>query len=148
VGLCFGGRGLGGWLQQRAAPQDCLEQGLVESHSALVTAWIAIDILHHRQTTSAAAPTAVEDMGQRIADAARALEPVCIGSSDDQTDRDLVLAAVDAGEAALLTARDELKVRGDTDPGSARWRGPVCRPCPGEDSRRAVKKVLGPALGS
>jgi hypothetical protein len=101
---------------QRAATQDDLDHALVDSHSALVTARIAIDTLHRGRTTSAAAQTAVEDMGQQIADAARALEPVKIGSGHDQTDRDLARAAIDAGEAALLTARDELKNRGDADP--------------------------------
>jgi hypothetical protein len=101
---------------QQSATQDDLDHALVESHSALVTARIAIDTLHSRRTTSAAAQTAVEDMGQQIADAAHALEPVSIRSSDDQADRDLALAAIDTGEAALLTARDELKARGDADP--------------------------------
>jgi hypothetical protein len=101
---------------QSAASRDDLDHALVESHSALVAAQMALDTLHHHRTTSAATEVAVQDMAQQIADAARALEPVTIGGSRDQGDRDLAFVAVTSGESALLTVRDQLSAQGEADP--------------------------------
>jgi CO dehydrogenase/acetyl-CoA synthase delta subunit len=120
---------------QRASTRDDLAHTLVESHSALVSGRVAIETLHAHRTTSAAAETAVQDMARQIADAARALEPVTIGGSGDQSDRDLTLTAVDAGEAALLTARDQLADQGDADP------APLVAAA--EQVDRALKQIRG-----
>ena len=106
---------LGGCSQQ-AATRDDLINALRESHSALVAARIALETLHRHRTTSAATEIALQDMSQEIADAAYTLGSVDIGSGPDQADRDLALAAVSNGEAALLTARDQFDIDGQADP--------------------------------
>ena len=102
---------LSGCSQQAAATDDLI-QALTESHSALASSVLALQLYQQQRFTRAATETVLGDMAGQITDAERALEPVKINSPQSEADRDAALAAIHAGVAALLTSRDELEQRG------------------------------------
>ena len=107
LSLCL----LSGCSQQAAATDDLI-QALTESHSALASSMLALQLYQQQRFNRAATETVLGDMAGQITDAERALEPVKINSLQSEADRDAALAAIHAGVAALLTSRDELEQRG------------------------------------
>jgi hypothetical protein len=107
------------WLlsgcSQQAAATDDLIQALTESHSALASSVLGIQLYQQQRSTRAATETLLGDMARQITDAESALEPVKIDSPQLESDRDATLAAIHAGVAALLTSRDALEQRGSVD---------------------------------
>ncbi len=104
---------LGGCSQQ-AQTRDDLVQALSESHSALASATLALDLLDRSRLTKAAAETAVDDMSQQVGDAHASLVPISVSDDAQQADRDATLQAVTSGLTALLFLRDQLKQGQDT----------------------------------
>jgi hypothetical protein len=105
---------LGGGCSQQAQLRDDLLHALSQSHSALGSAALTMDLLGKSRITRAAAETAVDDMSQQIGEAQSQLEPISIDDDAQQADRDATLQAVDSGLAALLLLRDQLRQDQDT----------------------------------
>jgi hypothetical protein len=103
-----------GCSQQSAATEDVIH-ALREAHSAIASSILAIELYDQQQSTRAVTETLLEDMAEQIVDAERALEPVTIDSEQTQSERDVALAAIHTGVAALLTRRDQLRQRGAVD---------------------------------
>ena len=87
---------LSGCSQQAAATDDLI-QALTESHSALASSVLALQLYQQQRFTRAATETVLGDMAGQITDAERALEPVKINSPQSEADRDAALAAIHAG---------------------------------------------------
>jgi hypothetical protein len=102
---------LGGCSTQAAATDELIH-ALSESHSAIASSLLAIQLYEEHRSTRAATETLLEDMAGQIVDAESAVEPVKIDSTQLQTDRDATLGAIQNGVAALLTSRDELQQHG------------------------------------
>jgi hypothetical protein len=105
---------LGGGCSQQAEVRNDLVHALSESHSALGSAALSLDLLAKSRITRAAAETAVDDMSQQIGDAQSQLEPISVDDDAQQADRDATVQAVDTGLAALLLVRDQLRQDQDT----------------------------------
>jgi hypothetical protein len=105
---------LGGGCSQQAQVRDDLVHALSESHSALGSAALTLDLLAKSRITRAAAETAVDDMSQQVGDAQSQLEPISVDDDAQQADRDATVQAVDTGLAALLLLRDQLRQDQDT----------------------------------
>jgi hypothetical protein len=105
---------LAGGCSQQARVRDDLVHALSESHSALGTAALALDLLAKSRITRAAAETTVDDMSQQIGDAQSSLEPISVDDDAQQADRDATVQAVNSGLAALLLLRDQLQQGQDT----------------------------------
>ena len=99
---------------QQARVRDDLVHALSESHSALGTAALALDLLAKSRITRAAAETTVDDMSQQVGDAQSSLEPISVDDDAQQADRDATVQAVNSGLAALLLLRDQLQQGQDT----------------------------------
>jgi hypothetical protein len=99
---------------QQAHVRDDLVHALSQSHSALASAALTLDLLTKSRITRAAAETSVDDMSQQIGDAQSSLEPISIDDDAQQADRDATVQAVNSGLAALLLLRDQLQQGQDT----------------------------------
>jgi hypothetical protein len=109
VGMLFAG------CSQQAAATDDLIHALSESHSAIASSLLAIQLYEQQRSTRAATETLLGDMAGQIADAQRALEPITIDSPQLQSDRNAVSDAIHAGATSLLSSRDELERSGAVD---------------------------------
>jgi hypothetical protein len=100
---------------QQAAATDDLIHALSESHSAIASSLLGIQLYEQQRSTRAATETLLGDMAGQIADAERALEPITIDSPQLQSDRNAVSDAIHAGATSLLSSRDELERSGAVD---------------------------------
>jgi hypothetical protein len=105
---------LAGGCSQQAQLKDDLVHALSESHSALGSAALTLDLLAKARITRAAAETAMDDMSQQVGDAQSQLEPLSVDDDAQQADRDATVQAVGSGLAALLLVRDQLQQSQDT----------------------------------
>jgi hypothetical protein len=102
-----------GCSQQSSATDDLIH-ALTETHSAIASSILAIELYGQQRSTRAVTETVLGDMAKQAADAESALEPVSVDSEQIQSDRDAALAAIHAGVAALLTSRDDFSQNGST----------------------------------
>lgn len=102
-----------GCSQQPSATDDLIH-ALTETHSAIASSILAIDLYDQQRSTRAVTETVLGDMAKQAADAESALEPVSVESEQIKSDRDAALAAIHAGVAALLTSRDDFSQNGST----------------------------------
>jgi hypothetical protein len=102
-----------GCSQQSSATDDLIH-ALTETHSAIASSILAIDLYNQQRSTRAVTETVLGDMAKQAADAESALEPVSVDSEQIKSDRDAALAAIHAGVAALLTSRDDFSQNGST----------------------------------
>jgi soluble cytochrome b562 len=100
-----------GCSQQSSATDDLIH-ALTETHSAIASSILAIDLYDQQRSTRAVTETVLGDMAKQAADAESALEPVSVESEQIKSDRDAALAAIHAGVAALLTSRDDFSQNG------------------------------------
>jgi hypothetical protein len=105
---------LAGGCSQQAQLKDDLVHALSESHSALGSAALTLDLLAKARITRAAAETAMDDLSQQVGDAQSQLEPLSVDDDAQQADRDATVQAVGSGLAALLLVRDQLQQSQDT----------------------------------
>jgi hypothetical protein len=102
-----------GCSQQSSATDDLIH-ALTETHSAIASSILAIELYDQQRSTRAVTETVLGDMAKQAADAESALEPVSVESEQIKSDRDAALAAIHAGVAALLTSRDDFSQNGST----------------------------------
>jgi soluble cytochrome b562 len=102
-----------GCSQQSSATDDLIS-ALTETHSAIASSILAIELYDQQRSTRAVTETVLGDMAKQAADAESALEPVSVESDQIKSDRDAALAAIHAGVAALLTSRDDFSQNGST----------------------------------
>jgi hypothetical protein len=102
-----------GCSQQSSATDDLIH-ALTETHSAIASSILAIELYGQQRSTRAVTETVLGDMAKQAADAESALEPVNVDSEQIKSDRDAALAAIHAGVAALLTSRDDFSQNGST----------------------------------
>ena len=102
-----------GCSQQSSATDDLIH-ALTETHSAIASGILAIELYDQQRSTRAVTETVLGDMAKQAADAESALEPVSVESEQIKSDRDAALAAIHAGVAALLTSRDDFSQNGST----------------------------------
>jgi hypothetical protein len=102
-----------GCSQQSSATDDLIS-ALTETHSAIASSILAIELYDQQRSTRAVTETVLGDMAKQAADAESALEPVSVESDQIKSDRDEALAAIHAGVAALLTSRDDFSQNGST----------------------------------
>ena len=107
-GLIFSLVLLCGCSQQSSAHDDLLH-ALNETHSAIASSILAIQLYDQQRSTRAVTETVLGDMAKQAVDGESALEPVSVDSEQIKSDRDAALAAIHAGVAALLSSRDELE---------------------------------------
>jgi hypothetical protein len=100
-----------GCSQQSAATDDLIH-ALTETHSAIASSILAVELYDRQRSTQAVTETVLGDMAKQAMDAERALESVSVDTEQIESDRDAALAAIHAGVAALLASRDELEQRG------------------------------------
>src|SRR6187455_2934940 len=86
---------LSGCNQQRAATDDLI-QALTESHSAIASSVLALQLYQQQRSTRAVTETVLGDMAGQIVDAESALEAVKIEGQQVESDRDTTLAAIHA----------------------------------------------------
>ncbi len=103
-----------GCSQQSSATDDLIH-ALTETHSAIASGILAIELYDQQRSTRAVTETVLGDMAKQAADAESALEPVSVESEQIKSDRDAALAAIHAGVAALLTSRDDFSQNGTGD---------------------------------
>jgi hypothetical protein len=103
-----------GCSQQSSATDDLIH-ALTETHSAIASSILAIELYGQQRSTRAVTETVLGDMAKQAADAESALEPVSVESEQIKSDRDAALAAIHAGVAALLTSRDDFSQNGTGD---------------------------------
>jgi hypothetical protein len=97
---------------QQAAATDDLIQSLTETHSAIASSLLGIELYEQDRSTRAVTETLLGDMAKQVSDAQSSLEPVTVSSEQVESERDATLAAVHASAAALLTSRDQLEQHG------------------------------------
>jgi hypothetical protein len=102
-----------GCSQQSSATDDLIS-ALTETHSAIASSILAIELYDQQRSTRAVTETVLGDMAKQAADAESALEPVSVENEQIKSDRDAALAAIHAGVAALLTSRDDFSQNGST----------------------------------
>jgi hypothetical protein len=102
---------LSGCSQQSAATDDLIH-ALTETHSAIASSILAVELYDQQRSTQAVTETVLGDMAKQAVDAERALESVSVATEEVESDRDAALAAIHAGVAALLASRDEFEQRG------------------------------------
>lgn len=105
---------LSGCSQQSSATDDLIH-ALTETHSALASSILAIELYDQQRSTQAVTDTVLGDMAKQAVDAESALEPVKVDSEQLKSDRDAALAAIQSGVAALFTSRDNFSQRGAVD---------------------------------
>jgi hypothetical protein len=103
-----------GCSQQSSATDDLIH-ALTETHSAIASSILAIELYDQQRSTRAVTETLLSDMAKQAADAESALEPVSVDSEQIKADRDAALAAIHTGVAALLTSRDDFGQNGNGD---------------------------------
>ena len=111
AGLIFSLVLLCGCSQQSAAHDDLIH-ALNETHSAIASSILAIQLYDQQRSTRAVTETVLGDMAKQAVDAEAALEAISVDSEQIKSDRDAALAAIHAGVAALLSSRDELEQHG------------------------------------
>ena len=97
--------------QQSSATDDLID-ALTETHSAIASSILAIELYDRQRSTQAVTDTVLDDMAKQAVDAEGALEPISVGSEQIKSDRDAALAAIHAGVAALFTSRDDFSQHG------------------------------------
>jgi PBP1b-binding outer membrane lipoprotein LpoB len=105
---------LAGCSQQSSATDDLIH-ALTETHSAVASSILAIDLYDQQRSTRAVTDTVLGDMAKQAVDAESALESVSVDSAQLQSDRDAALAAIQSGVAALFTSRDNFSQHGAVD---------------------------------
>jgi hypothetical protein len=105
---------LAGCSQQSSATDDLIH-ALTETHSAVASSILAIDLYDQQRSTRAVTDTLLGDLAKQAVDAEAALESVSVDSPQLQSDRDAVLAAIQSGVAALFTSRDNFSQHGAVD---------------------------------
>jgi hypothetical protein len=105
---------LAGCSQQSSATDDLIH-ALTETHSAVASSILAIDLYDQQRSTRAVTDTVLGDMAKQAVDAESALESVSVDSPQLQSDRDAALAAIQSGVAALFTSRDNFSQHGAVD---------------------------------
>jgi hypothetical protein len=105
---------LAGCSQQSSATDDLIH-ALTETHSAVASSILAIELYDQHRSTRAVTDTVLGDMAKQAVDAEGALESVSIDSPQLQSDRDAALAAIQSGVAALFTSRDNFSQHGAVD---------------------------------
>lgn len=105
---------LAGCSQQSSATDDLIH-ALTETHSAVASSILAIDLYDQQRSTRAVTDTVLGDMAMQAVDAEGALESVSVDSAQLQSDRDAALAAIQSGVAALFTSRDNFSQHGAVD---------------------------------
>jgi PBP1b-binding outer membrane lipoprotein LpoB len=103
-----------GCSQQSSATDDLIH-ALTETHSAVASSILAIDLYDQQRSTRAVTDTVLGDMAKQAVDAESALESVSVDSAQLQSDRDAALAAIQSGVAALFTSRDNFSQHGAVD---------------------------------
>jgi hypothetical protein len=111
AGLVFSLVLLCGCSQQSSARDDLIH-ALNDTHSAIASSILAIQLYDQQRSTRAVTETVLGDMSKQAADAERSLEPISVDSEQIKSDRDAASAAIYAGVAALLSSRDELEQQG------------------------------------
>jgi hypothetical protein len=97
---------------QQSAAEDDLIHALTETHSAIASSILAIELYNQQRSTQAVTETVLGDMAKQAVDAEGALESVSVATEQIESDRDAALAAIHAGVTALFASRDEFKQRG------------------------------------
>ena len=105
---------LAGCSQQSSATDDLIH-ALTETHSAVASSVLAIELYDQQRSTRAVTDTVLGDMAKQAVDAEGALEPISVDSEQLQSDRDAALAAIQSGVAALFTSRDNFSQHGAVD---------------------------------
>jgi hypothetical protein len=105
---------LAGCSQQSSATDDLIH-ALTETHSAVASSILAIELYDQQRSTRAVTDTVLGDMAKQAVDAEGALESVSVDSPQLQSDRDAALAAIQSGVAALFTSRDNFSQHGGVD---------------------------------
>ena len=105
---------LAGCSQQSSATDDLIH-ALTETHSAVASSILAIELYDQQRSTRAVTDTVLGDMAKQAVDAEGALESVSVDSAQLQSDRDAALAAIQSGVAALFTSRDNFSQHGAVD---------------------------------
>lgn len=96
----------------QSSARDDLMHALNETHSAIASSLLAIQLYDQQRSTRAVTETVLGDMSKQAADAERSLEPISVDSEQIKSDRDAALAAIHTGVAVLLSSRDELEQQG------------------------------------
>ena len=94
---------------QQSSAQDDLIHALNETHSAIASSVLAIQLYDQQRSTRAVTETVLGDMSKQAVDAERSLGSISVDSQQIKSDRDAALAAIHAGVAALLSSRDDLE---------------------------------------
>jgi hypothetical protein len=76
-----------GCSQQSSATDDLIH-ALTETHSAIASSILAIELYDQQRSTRAVTETVLGDMAKQAADAESALEPVSVDSEQTKSDRD------------------------------------------------------------
>jgi len=105
---------LPGCSQQSSATDDLIH-ALTETHSAVASSILAVELYDQQRSTRAVTDTVLGDMSKQAVDAESALESVSVDSAQLQSDRDAALAAIQSGVAALFTSRDNFSQHGAVD---------------------------------
>lgn len=100
---------------QQSSATDDLIHALTETHSAVASSILAIELYDQQRSTRAVTDTVLGDMAKQAVDAEGALEPISVDSEQLQSDRDATLAAIQSGVAALFTSRDNFSQHGAAD---------------------------------
>lgn len=105
---------LSGCSQQPSATDDLIH-ALTETHSAVASSILAIELYDQQRSTRAVTDTVLGDMAKQAVDAESALEPISIDSDQLKSERDAALAAIQSGVAALFSSRDNFSQHGVVD---------------------------------
>ena len=105
---------LAGCSHQSSATDDLIH-ALTETHSAVASSILAIELYDQQRSTRAVTDTVLGDMAKQAVEAEGALESVSVDSAQLQSDRDAALAAIQSGVAALFTSRDNFSQHGAVD---------------------------------
>jgi hypothetical protein len=111
AGLMFSLVLLCGCSQQSSARDDLIH-ALNETHGAIASSLLAIQLYDQQRSTRAVTETVLGDMSKQAVDAERSLESVSVDSEQIKSERDAALTAIHAGVAALLSSRDDLEQQG------------------------------------
>ena len=97
---------------QQSSARDDLIHALNETHAAIASSLLAVQLYDQQRSTRAVTETVLGDMTKQAVDAESSLEPISVDSEQITSDRDAALTAIHAGVAALLSSRDELEQQG------------------------------------
>ena len=100
---------------QKSSATDDLIHALTETHSAVASSILAIELYDEQRSTRAVTDTVLGDMAKQAVDAEGSLEPISVDSEQLKSNRDAALAAIQSGVAALFTSRDNFSQHGAVD---------------------------------